>query len=109
MRSRRGPRGWRAPAPSGGNDSLRGYQVVGARSDLELVPAVLGPGVLAVAGIERPFLPVGDHLEPPVGDTLAGQVALGRGGAPVAQRQVVLVAAPLVAVAGHPEPHGGVG
>src|SRR5690349_2493401 len=61
--------------------------------------AVLGPGLLVVAGIDRTLGAVGDGQHPVRLNTQALQVALHRRGAPLAQRDVVLARAALVAVA----------
>ena len=87
-----GQRAARASAPG----SLRRDEVVAAGRDLELVTAVLGVRGLVVARIERPLLAIGDDVDPGGVHALVLQVALGRGGAAIAQRQIVLVGAALV-------------
>src|SRR5262249_27848367 len=64
----------------------------------ELGAAVRGPGGLVVPRIERPFLAEADGAQALRRDPDRDQVVLGRPRAPVAQRQVVLHGAPLVAV-----------
>src|SRR3954454_16012945 len=61
--------------------------------------AVLGPGLLVVAGIDRTLGAVGDGQHPVRRHAQSLQVALHRRGAPLAQRDVVLARAALVAVA----------
>jgi len=51
-----------------------------------------------VAGIEGTLLAVGDRGEPPAGDPVAHEIILGRAGALLAERQVVLDRAALVTV-----------
>src|SRR4051812_44133686 len=61
--------------------------------------AVLGPGLLVVARVDRALGAVGDRQHPVRRHAQALQVALHRRGAPLAQRDVVLARAALVAVA----------
>src|SRR5512147_587909 len=60
--------------------------------------AILRPGRLAVAWIVRPLLAVADGLDAVRRDAEGNQVVLDRGRAPVAERQVVLAGAALVAM-----------
>src|SRR5215470_9936920 len=68
----------------------------------EVVPAVLRPAALVVLSAHRPFLAVGDHGDAIRSDALGLQVAHGRLGTALAEGQVVLVGATLVAVAVDP-------
>src|SRR5690606_6685680 len=60
--------------------------------------AVLGPGGLGVTRIVRPLLAVADGLDTVRGDAERDQIVLDRGRAPVAESEVVLPRAALVAV-----------
>src|SRR5688572_12919990 len=66
---------------------------------LDVRAAVLRPGLLVVARRHRLFLAVADGLDAAVGDAQDGHHLLHRLGAPLAEREVVLPAAALVAVA----------
>src|SRR5207245_10972614 len=98
-RGRGGPpaRGAHAPpAPRARRSGL--LQGVAARQDVDLVAAILGPGLLVVAGIDGPLFAVRHRLDATRVDAVTQEVLLGRRGAPIAQGQVVLVGAALVAV-----------
>src|SRR3989441_271606 len=84
--------------------ALRLLQDVPARDDLELIVAVLRPGLLVVARVERPLFAVGHRLEATAVDAVAHEVLLGGRRAPVAEGEVVLVRAALVAVPGDADP-----
>src|SRR6266704_4016184 len=84
-------------------------QALAARQNLELVAAILRPGVLVVALRDRPLLTVGHGLDPTPIDAVADEVLLRRRGAAVAERQVVFVRAALVAVAADADAQGRVG
>src|SRR5262245_28521173 len=70
----------------------------------EVSAAVLGPGLLGVAGVGGALLAVADGVHPVGADPLRNQVLLGRVRAPVTERQVVLLGAPFVAVTLDREP-----
>src|SRR5437867_2448390 len=83
-------------------------QAFAARQNLELIAAILRPRLLVVSGGERPFLTVGHGLDPTPIDAVADEVLLRRRGAAIAERQVVLVRAALVAVPADADAQGGV-
>src|SRR5262249_52563642 len=105
-RTRRRQRRRRARADASRSSSLRSREVVTSGSNLEFVTPIPRPGGLTVPGIERAFLTVGDHVESTLVHALPRQIPLRRGCAAIAESQIVLVAATLVAVAGDLEPHG---
>src|SRR2546425_6624033 len=78
------------------------------RLDQEVSAAILGPARLVVIGAEGPFLAVGDDAQAALRHSLTDQIVHGRPGAALAQREVVLVGAPLVAMALDEHQHGGV-
>src|ERR1051325_9120718 len=67
--------------------------------DREVRAAVLLPAVLAALAAERTLLAIAHGAQPLGADAEGRQVLLGGVGAPVAQRQVVVVGAALVGVA----------
>src|SRR5206468_8527446 len=69
------------------------------RFDEEVSAAVLGPAGFVVIGADRPLLTVGDDAHPVLRHTLADEIIHRRLGPALAERQVVLVGASLVAVA----------
>src|SRR2546428_4556414 len=81
-----------------GCSGSRLLQVFAARQNLELIAAILRPRPLVVSGGERPLLAVGHGLDPTPIDAVADDVLLRRRGAAIAERQVILVRAALVAV-----------
>src|ERR1700756_3233953 len=64
-----------------------------------MVAAVLGPGRLVMAGIERALLAVADGADAAGVDAEGDQILLGLVGAAGAEREVVLLGAALVAMA----------
>src|SRR5689334_13375498 len=84
-------------------------QVVAAGENLELVTAILRPGVFVVPGVDRPFLAVGRGLDPARVDAVTDEVLLGGRGPAVTEREVVFVGAPLVAMPADPDPQPRVG
>src|SRR5688500_2948237 len=69
------------------------------RRDDEVAPSILGPGIFAVAHIEREFLSVTYCTDPIRRYTQRRQIRLHRDRAALAKRQVVLGRSALVAVA----------
>src|SRR5712692_6831149 len=69
------------------------------RLDQEVSAAVLGPAGFVVLGAHGPFFAVGDDAHAALRHPLADQIVHGRLGPPLAEREVVLVGAALVAVA----------
>src|SRR5882672_2603556 len=65
----------------------------------ELVPAVLGPASLGLLRAHRPLLAVGVDRDAAGLDTVRHEIVHGPLGALLAEGQIVLVGAPLVAVA----------
>src|SRR5438552_1684110 len=72
---------------------------LGLSSVHRVSPAVPLPAILVVVSADGPVFSVGDGRDPVGGHTEVHKEALGRGRAPVAQAQVVLLAAALVAMA----------
>src|SRR4029450_3080160 len=70
-----------------------------ARLDEEVRAAILRPTRLGLLGANRPLLPVADDGDAVGLDTLGHEIVHRRFRAPLAERQVVLVGAALVAVA----------
>src|SRR2546428_5179133 len=87
---------------------LRLPQRVTAGENFELVAAVLRPRRFVVALRDRPLLAVRHGLDAAGVDAVAHEVLLRRGGAPVAEREVVFVRPALVAVPGDPDPQVGI-
>src|SRR5579862_4095659 len=97
------------PAPASSADRSRSAAATGEerrerdigylpRGEEEVSPAVLLPAVFGLRGAERPFLAVGDGPDPRAVDSERGQVLASRVGAPVAEREVVLRRAAVVAM-----------
>src|SRR5579859_1623321 len=86
-------------------DVLRLLQRIATRENREFIAAVLRPGILVVAGVERPLLAVRDGLDAAGIDPMAHEILLGGVGAAIAQGEVVFVGPALVTVAGdlHPQ------
>src|SRR5712692_2347691 len=78
------------------------------RLDQEVSVTVLGPAGLVVVGADRPLLAVGDDAHAALRHPLADQIVHGRLGPALAERDVVLIGAPLVAVALDEHEHAGV-
>src|SRR6267143_5758142 len=98
-----------ATSPSARTSDLRLVEIVAATDDLKLVPPVLRPGGFIVTIHERPLLAPGLRLDAAAIDPVAHEVLLGGLRAAVAERQVVLVRAALVAVPADPDPQIGIG
>src|SRR6266581_1713688 len=88
-----------ATSPSAKTSELRPAEIVAATDDLELIAPVLRPGGFVMSVHERLLLAPGLRLDATRVDPVAHEVLLRRLGAAVAERQVVLVRAALVAVA----------
>lgn len=88
---------WAAPSGSASAPSTS-PNVPSAALDLERPPPVLAQARLGVLGAHRPLLAVGDSGDALLGHAIGGQVLGHRPGAPLAEREVVLGGAPLVAV-----------
>src|SRR6187455_3213778 len=63
------------------------------------VAAVLGPAALVRAERDRAFLAVAERGDAPCRDTARGEIVLGGVGAAIAQREIILARAALVAMA----------
>src|ERR1043165_2355395 len=105
-RTRRRQRWRRARANASRSSSLRSREVVASGGNLEFVTPIPRPGIFTVPGIERAFLTVGDHVESTLVHALPRQIPLRRSSPAIAESQIVLVAAALVAVAGDLKPYG---
>src|SRR5262249_30488317 len=78
------------------------------RLDQEMRAPVLGPARLVVVGADGPLLAVRDDAEAALRHALADEVVHGGLGPALTEREVVLVGAPLVAVAFDEHQHVGV-
>src|SRR4029077_12444973 len=92
------------PAPANAATAMaRRTGVRGSRtllgSDHEVAAAILRPTRLGLLLAERPLLSVGDRLDAAAVDAERNEVVLGGVGAPLAEREDVLVGAAVVAVA----------
>src|SRR4051794_5045307 len=76
-----------------------------AGGHLELVAPVLRPGGLAFAASGRALLAVAHRFQARLGNAALAEVALGGGGASLAERHVVLVRTALVGIASNADPH----
>src|ERR1043166_5129369 len=92
-----------------GVSASRLLQALATRENLDLVAAVLGPGILVMALRDRPLLAVRHGFDAAAVDAVADEVLLRRRGPAVAERQVVFVGAALVAVPADADAEGRVG
>src|SRR6266853_5223679 len=82
--------------------SLRLPQGIATAQDLELIRPVRRPRLLGVRGIERPLFAVGRRLDAAGVDAVAHEILLGGSRPTVAEGEVVLVGAALVAMTRDP-------
>src|SRR5262249_55648923 len=92
------------PGPARGYDSWASATLL--RLDEEVSAAVLGPAGFVVIGADRPLFAVGDDAHAVLRDALADQIVHCRLRPTLAEREVVLVGAALVAVALDQHEHG---
>ena len=91
-------RGRKGETAAGSLASSRPDQLLSFGSEFEVCNAVLLPAILVVLGAERTVFTVRNGCDAICRDSEVDQEVLGRVGAPVAQTEVVFLAAALVAV-----------
>src|SRR5260370_37260265 len=84
----------------------RPQRLLVAAKGRELVPAIRRPGIFAVARVHRLLVPVAYGINSHSLNSEIDEIFPGHLCAPLAQREVVLFRAPLIAVARNPDLRG---